>query len=86
MGQSRNNHGLDDTGVGCRKSLPALQNSDRLEPTTSAGKDWTDARQAGVDLRRWWIEEWLAEAFDREERAAIQEFDASASKTHCESR
>ena len=41
-----------------------------------AGKDWTEARQAGIDLRRWWIENVLADAFDREERAAIREYDA----------
>ncbi len=38
------------------------------------GKDWTDARQAGINLRRWWIENELVDAFDREERAAIFEF------------
>ncbi len=47
-------------------------------------KDWTDAHQAGIDLRRWWVEEWLPEAFDREERAAILEFDAGMSRADAE--
>jgi hypothetical protein len=40
-----------------------------------AGKDWTEAAQAGIDLRRWWIEEVFADRSEREERAAIREFD-----------
>ena len=35
-------------------------------------KDWTEAHQAGIDLRRWWIENEFTDVFDREERAAIQ--------------
>jgi hypothetical protein len=37
------------------------------------GKDWTEAHQAGIDLRRWWIEEAfpLDGPFAAEERAAI---------------
>jgi hypothetical protein len=40
-------------------------------------KDWTEAHQAGVDLRRWWIEEAfpLDGPFTDEERKAIQEAD-----------
>ena len=49
-----------------------------------AGKDWTDARQAGIELRRWWFENELPEAFDREERAAIMEFDGGLSREEAE--
>jgi hypothetical protein len=43
--------------------------------TPPAGKDWTEAYQAGIDLRRWWIEEVFADRFVHEERTAIRELD-----------
>jgi hypothetical protein len=49
-----------------------------------AGKDWTDAYQAGIALRRWWIEEVFAERFVREERAAIREFDGCLTREAAE--
>jgi DNA primase len=49
-----------------------------LPPATC--KDWTEALQAGIDLRRWWIEEALADALNREERAAILEFDGGLTR------
>jgi hypothetical protein len=44
----------------------------RVSPPAPA-KDWTEAAQAGIDLRRWWIEEAfpLDGPFANEERAAI---------------
>jgi hypothetical protein len=62
-------HDADEAGDRSAAEWPAR--AVRVRPP--AGKDWTDAMQAGVDLRRWWIEEALADAFDREERAAIME-------------
>ena len=47
----------------------------REEWTCIAGKDWTESHQAGIDLRRWWVEEHFPEEFGREERAAIMEYD-----------
>jgi hypothetical protein len=49
-----------------------------------AGKDWTEAYQAGIDLRRRWIEEVFADRFDREERAAITEFDGALTREAAE--
>ncbi len=49
-----------------------------------AGKDWTEARHAGIDLRRWWVEEHFADEFDRQERAAIYEFDTGMSREAAE--
>jgi DNA primase len=54
-----------------------------IEPP--AGKDWGDARKAGIDLRRWWLEDVLADAFDREERAGIFEFDAGMTREAADS-
>ncbi len=48
------------------------------------GKDWTDAHKAGIDLRRWWVEERFPDEFDRQERAAIMEFDGGLSREAAE--
>jgi DNA primase len=59
----------DDAGDKAASGWPARA----IRVTPPSGKDWTEAAQAGIDLRRWWIEHELTDAFDREERAAIQE-------------
>jgi hypothetical protein len=55
--------------------------------------DWTDARRAGVDLRRWWTDRmagiatpvrFTAEEEDRQERAAIMEFDGGMTREPAE--
>jgi CHC2 zinc finger/Toprim-like len=38
-----------------------------------AGKDWTDAMLAGIDLRRWWVENHFPDEWDREKHAVIME-------------
>lgn len=65
-------HDADPAGDRAAAEWPAR--AVRVRPP--AGKDWTDARQAGIDLRRWWVEAHFPAEFDREERAAIVEFDA----------
>jgi hypothetical protein len=40
--------------------------------------------QAAVDLRRWWIENELTDVFDRQERAAIIEFDGGLTREAAE--
>jgi len=50
------------------------------------GKDWTEAHLAGIDLRRWWVEQHFPAAFDAEERAAILEFDGGLDREEAESR
>jgi hypothetical protein len=49
-----------------------------------AGKDWTESFLAGIDLRRWWIEEHFPLEFDREERAAIMEHDGGLTREDAE--
>jgi hypothetical protein len=49
-----------------------------------AGKDWTESFQAGIDLRRWWIEERFPAEFDREERAGIMQHDAGLTREAAE--
>jgi hypothetical protein len=51
-----------------------------------AGKDWSEAAQAGIDLRRWWIEEAfpLDGPFATEERAAIPAWDSGLSREAAE--
>jgi hypothetical protein len=62
----------DGAGDGAGDGWPARAH--RVRPP--AGKDWTESFQAGVDLRRWWIEEVfpLNGPYAIEERAAIQQF------------
>jgi hypothetical protein len=45
------------------------------DPSPAAGKDRTDSRNEGIDLRRRWVENHFLAEFDREERAAISEID-----------
>jgi hypothetical protein len=49
-----------------------------------SGKDWTEALLAGIELRRWWVESELTDAFDRHERAAIMEFDGGLTRETAE--
>jgi hypothetical protein len=54
----------------------------RVRP--SSGKDWTESFKAGIDLRRWWVEECFPLEFDREERAAVLEYDGGLSREDAE--
>ena len=65
-------HDADEAGDRAAAGWPARAVRDQAP---RQAKDWTDAHRAGIDLRRWWVENVLADAFDREERAAILEFD-----------
>jgi hypothetical protein len=73
-------HDADD--IGDKAALAWSRGATRVRPP--AGKDWTDAHRAGIDLRLWWIEEHFPEAFDREERAAILEFDGGLTREAAE--
>ena len=73
-------HDADDAGERAAAEWPAR--AVRVRPP--AGKDWTEARQAGIDLRRWWVEECFPAEFDRQERAAIMEFDGGLSREDAE--
>jgi DNA primase len=73
-------HDADDAGDKAAAEWPAR--AIRVKPPE--GKDWTDAHRAGIDLRRWWVEKWLPEAFDREERTAIMEFDGGLTRGEAE--
>jgi hypothetical protein len=73
-------HDADDSGDRAAAEWPAR--AVRVRPP--AGKDWTEAHRAGVDLGRWWVEGHLPEAFDREERAAILEFDGGLTREEAE--
>ncbi len=46
--------------------------------------DWTEAIQAGTDLRRWWTEEYFPAEFDKLERASIYEFDGGLTREAAE--
>jgi DNA primase len=70
----------DSSGEGAAAKWPS--HTRRVRPP--AGKDWTEAHQAGIDLRRWWVEEVFADVFDREERAAIMEFEGGLSREAAE--
>jgi hypothetical protein len=70
----------DDAGDKAASGWPAR--AIRVKPPR--GKDWTDAHLAGIELRRWWTEQWLVDAFDREERAAIMEFDGGLTRADAE--
>jgi hypothetical protein len=61
-------HDADDSGDKAAAALPGR--SIRVRPP--AGKDWTEALHRGVGLRRWWLENVLVQAFNREEREAIR--------------
>ncbi len=51
-------HDADDAGD--RAAAAWSDRATRVRPP--AGKDWTDARMHGFDLRRWWIAEQLSDA------------------------
>lgn len=72
-------HDADDAGDRAAAEWPAR--AVRVRPPAG---DWTEAHQAGIDLRRWWIEEAMPEAFDRQERAAILEFDGGLTREAAE--
>ncbi len=71
-------HDADPAGDRAAGEWPAPA----IRVKSPVGKDWTDARRAGVDLRRWWIEEVfsLNGPFASEERAAIRESDAGLTR------
>jgi DNA primase len=75
-------HDADEAGDKAAAEWPAP--AIRVRPPE--GKDWTDARQAGVALRRWFIEDVLPldGPFADEERAAIYEFDAGLTREAAE--
>jgi DNA primase len=73
-------HDADPAGDKAATLWPAR--AIRVRPP--AGKDWTDCYRAGIDLRRWWVEEHFADEFDRQERAAIFEFDAGLTRLEAE--
>jgi DNA primase len=74
----------DPAGNGAAAEWPSRAVRVRPPIELPAGKDWGDVWKAGIDLHRWWVEEVLADAFDREERAAIIEFDADMSREAAE--
>ena len=73
-------HDADDAGDKAASGWPAR--AIRVRPPL--GKDWTDAHLAAIDLRRWWIEQEFADEFDREERAAVMEFDGGLTREAAE--
>jgi DNA primase len=84
LGCSRLYAAHDDDGSGDDAAARWPGRAVRVRPP--AGKDWTEALQAGVDLRRWWIAEHFPFEFDREERAAIVEYDGGLSREEAERR
>lgn len=73
-------HDADEAGDRAAAEWPAR--AVRVRPP--AGKDWTESDQAGIDLRRWWVEEHFPAVFDAEERAAIHEYDAGMTREAAE--
>jgi DNA primase len=73
---------LDGDGSGDDAAAEWGGRSVRVRPPI--GKDWTEALQAGVDLRRWWTEEHFPAEFDRQERAGIFEFNAGMTQEDAE--
>jgi hypothetical protein len=67
-------HDADDAGDRAAAEWPARAVRVRPPIEPPAGKDWSDAWKAGIEPRRWWVEEVLTDGFDREERAAIAEY------------
>ena len=63
----------DDAGDRCASWWP--KRARRVRPP-APHKDWTEAQQAGIDLRRWWLPQFFADPYDFEERAAILESEA----------
>src|SRR5579885_3032157 len=74
-------HDADQSGDRAAASLPGP--SIRVRPP--AGKDRTESLHRGIDPRRWWLENILVEAFDREERKAIREVEAGSSSVRSSS-
>ena len=68
-------HDADEAGDRSASEWPGR--AVRVRPPI--GKDWTESLQAGIDLRRWWVEEHFPVEFDRQERAAIMEHDGGLS-------
>ena len=77
-------HDADYAGDGAAAKWPGRAVRVRPPVERPAGKDWGDARQAGIDLRCWWLENVLADAFDCEERAGIFEYDAGMPREDAE--
>jgi hypothetical protein len=74
----------DADGAGDRSAAGWPPRARRVRPPGS--KDWTASYQAGVDLRRWWVEEHFPADFDRLERASIHEYDAGMPREEAERR
>jgi DNA primase len=78
-------HDADEAGDRAADA-PWLKRAIRVRPP--AGKDWTEARAAGIDLRTWWTQQPGLDAgdddYDREERAAIAEFDGGLTRSAAE--
>ncbi len=70
----------DAAGEACAKHWPAR--AIRVRPP--AGKDWTEAHQAGIDLRRWWLPRFFGDVEGFEERAAIREYEAGLDRPTAE--
>ena len=70
----------DADPAGDRAAGSSSSRAIRVQPP--AGKDWTEAHQAGINLRRWWVENVfpLNGPFAAEERAAIVEFDGGLTR------
>jgi DNA primase len=72
----------DGDGAGDKAASGWPPRAHRVRPPR--GKDWTDAHLAAIDLRRWWIENEFTDVFEREERAAIMEFDGGLTRADAE--
>jgi DNA primase len=70
----------DEAGDKAASDWPPRAN--RVRPPE--GKDWGDTHKAGIDLRRWWVESVFVDVFDREERAAIMEYDGGLTRANAE--
>ncbi len=79
----------DDAGDRCVSAWPkrAMRLRAPEAPLTWTGprpKDWTEAHQAGVKLRWWWIRHLVSDPYDVEERAAIMEYDGHLTREAAE--
>lgn len=74
-------HDSDEAGDRAAGEWPAR--AVRVRPPTPH-KDWTAGWTAGINLRLWWVERHFPDVFDREERAAIMEFDGGLSRNQAE--
>jgi hypothetical protein len=73
----------DGDAAGDRAATGWGERARRVRPP-EPHKDWTEAHQAGVKLRWWWVPRLMADPHDAEERAAIQEHDGGLSREAAE--